>query len=1029
MADVPAFKTNLQTHIDWYDQNKENIAITTAAGFNFELVGKIFETDGPLEFGSLADLRLICSKAAAGTPLSEEMKVPRQKIQAKADKGASGGSGDIEDVGAAKGKGGNRAKSGGKGKGKGADKGNDENKPNNATFANKNRNNQNNNQPLASNNQYNNQPPPSNNQYNNQPPPSNNQYNNQAQPNYNQYGNQPQASNNQYGNQQASNQAGGGRFQNQNFTDGGSSGSNYAPPNVQGNNGASYQNNFNSVQYEQPMANFNGPQQPPVQSAMNANSNFSMHNSNNFAPNSYQQPYQNMQPGGRAPTANAKPPCEPPLKKQRTSSGTNSSNSQPTALPAGSVFELCQPFLGTGPQVQLDLSFFGEQHAWNQPYEWDTQVHGALYQMFGIPQFRHMQREIINASLSNKDIFVRMPTGGGKSLTYQLPPMISSRLAVCISPLISLMYDQVMQMEELGVPCGIIRGNNESSASENNDTYRRLQNRELLLVYVTPEMLTRSGKLQRILEDMGDYVGRFVIDEAHCLSQWGYDFRESYLELRKVRHIFPTVPILACSATATDEVMDDVARTLQMNNTQIFKSTLNRPNLQYLVLPKKKMKILDQIVDFIKSTWQNRVPSGIIYCLSRRECEKVAEELKLNYNLNAAYYHAEASADYRQQVQTQWMRNEIPIIVSTVAFGMGINKPDVEFVIHQTMPKTLEGYYQESGRAGRNGVKSICVVFYDFADKLRHDKMLTTDVQRGRLLDMIKYCETVHLCRRTLLEQYFDVNGASDVVCNLGMEICDNCAAAQNFGWDAYDYTVDAQCVVELVRAVNDNKLRGLTLLLLRDILSGSKGARVKNFLGYPHVGRYASGQANSLTGDEIIRFLRHLVCIKVLDEEIVTPANPAHAALYSYVIVGINANPGKVYFARKRKRAQQQQKQQAVVQQMQLNGLTQPQAGELRRRLKMLVDDISQREGRTTSMGCISQQGIDRVVEANPLPSNLQELSMCKTFNAERVANYGNHILECVRQFLLDFNLTHLVAPMQEPQNITITNFNGTNP
>eukprot|EP00397_Hematodinium_sp_SG-2012_P002299 GEMP01002305.1.p1 GENE.GEMP01002305.1~~GEMP01002305.1.p1 ORF type:complete len:1007 (+),score=171.93 GEMP01002305.1:181-3201(+) len=1002
MAVAPAFRTNLQAHIDWFTQNRDNLAVTQAACFDFVKVGIIFEARGPFEFGSLAGLRAICSKAAAGMPLSTEIKVPRQKMQAAKGQpiGGAPSHGDIEDIGVAKGRGNGKGKRATKnasapGKGtSGASKGNNEN---------------------ISNNTNNN---------------SNARYQNQQQP----------SSMNQYQNQQQ-------------YSVGGSSGSTCVPPSPFQ---AQRNNSYCGVQDQRPMNSLSGGQQPYLRNDAPQNQHQQPYFANNVPQNQQQQqPYltnsisQNQQQQQQPYIPNNVPHNQhqprqmynPPEKRQRVGGGNvqpiagvqPATGSAPATLSmqpaAESVFQLCQPFWGTGPRVELDVSFFGEQHSWNRPFEWDTQVRGAMFQIFGIPQFRHMQREIINASLSNKDVFVRMPTGGGKSLTYQLPPVINSRLAICISPLISLMMDQVMSMDELGVPCGVLRGNSDTSVNENNDTYRRLQNRELLLLYVTPEMLSRSGKLQRVLEDMGDYVGRFVIDEAHCLSQWGYDFRESYLELRKLRNLFPTVPILACSATATDQVMDDVARTLHMQNAQIFKTTLNRPNLQYFVLPKKKLKVLDQIVDFIKSTWKHRVPSGIIYCLSRRECEKVAEELKKTHRLNAAFYHAEATAEYRQNVQMRWMRNEIPIIVSTVAFGMGINKPDVEFVIHQTMPKTLEGYYQESGRAGRNGVKSICVIFYDYSDKTRHENMLKSDVpaQKERLLDMVKYCDTVHLCRRTLLEQYFDVNGASDVVCREGMEVCDNCAASLNYNWDAYDVTLEARCVVQLVTAVSDNKQRGLTLLVLKDVLIGSKAARVKNFLRYPHAGRYAKGQRAAFTDEEITRFLRHLICIKVLDEELFVPQGVGHAAPIAYIIVGPNFNHAPIYFPRKKPKVQQQQKQQPVVLQKQMNGLTQAQAGELKRRLKMLVDDISQREGRNTSMGCISQLGIDRLVEADQLPRDLQELSMCKTFNVQRVRDYGHQVLECLRQFLLDFNIEHLAAPnMHMQSDVTVTNLNA---
>jgi len=1195
------FRTNLEQHLQWFEQNKGNLKETHAAMFDFAKVGTIFEAKGPLICGTFAELKHIVSKVAQGASLSAEMKIPRAKMQpAKVEqsKGARPGEvKDMEDI-----LGGNKK---GKGKGTKGSKGNKGNKGNDIKYENEGgignnkggpthignvpfqassgnhvagHNNQNqpvNNNMQMGNNQMQNQPW-SNNQNqmgNNNQNPSLNQNNqmgnnNQHQPwnnnqtgnvqnqslnqnhmgnnqnnqsfgnnqmgnnnpnqpsnnpnqhhmggndqnqllnnnhmgtnqnqvvHNNQMGNNPPWNNqnqestmNQYGHSSSSNQMGDNNNQKQAWNN------NQNPPwGNQSSNHHQTGHNPNPHQQQQPWSGNQGGEQRRYEGGATASTPFSTavstvdttaaaaSSSSSAIPRALpwqqqqttstgqqqqqqqQQHYQQNQsvqsmvhnqqfhptqgvhtvnlmginsqlPGlhtqhmmnhnGAAPSSSSS--GMPPAKKQRT---------KEPSKPDPNMAALCKPFINTSKTIDFS-SLCGQQLNWQVPCQWDDAVNKALSGLFGISHFRPLQREIVNASIANKDVFVRMPTGGGKSLTYQLPPLVTERLAIIVSPLISLMQDQLMSLDELGVPCGMISSQNERN--QNDETYRKLSSRELLLLYVTPELIARSGKLQRMLLDMGDYVGRFVIDEAHCLSQWGYDFRDSYLELNKLRTVFPRAPILCCSATATDEVMSDVIQCLQMSNTQVFKTQLNRPNLEYMVLVKKKTKINEQIVDFIKQriqgTGSSRTPSGIIYCLARRECEKVAEELSTQYGLKCAYYHAEANLAYREEVQTRWMRNEIPIIVSTVAFGMGINKPDVEFVIHQTMPKTLEGYYQESGRAGRNGVKSICVIFYDYNDKSRLENMCTNETQRYRLLDMVQYCQTMHMCRRTMLEQYFDAQGGLNVACDLSMEMCDNCVANQSLSWEATDVTREVQSICELV--VKSNKR--LTLIQLKDILAGSTNRKSKNLgnnIGVGNAGNlFGKGSSITMTGDEIIRLLRHLCCIKVLAEELVKNDNVQYAGVIGYMILGPNPYQSPIYFPRKKTcvaGAIQQPVRPQMTQmmtQIQNNGLQVVQALELKRRLKMLVDDISQREGRCTAMGCIPQVGLDRLVEMCPLPRSLEDLAAIKTFTLNRIQAYGMQVLECLRQFLIDFNCLHLAEPHLPTQNnVLVTEMNYQN-
>lgn len=503
-------------------------------------------------------------------------------------------------------------------------------------------------------------------------------------------------------------------------------------------------------------------------------------------------------------------------------------------------------------------------------HKWSSEVKQKLTERFHLRGFRQNQLEAINATLGGKDAFVLMPTGGGKSLCYQLPAIIRSGttrgVTIVISPLLSLMEDQVEHLKKLGIQAFLINGevpkpykNMVMSALE-----ERVPEEYVELLYVTPEMVTKSEAILSRLASLHrrGKLARIVIDEAHCVSQWGHDFRPDYKELGGVRARFPGVPIMALTATATENVKVDVLHNLGMKGCEQYTQSFNRPNLTYEVRPKPKHEeMMESIVEIITKKYKGQ--TGIIYALSRKNCEKVAEELYTRYKIKACHYHAALKPVEKKQVQQDWQAGKWQVIVATIAFGMGIDKANVRFVIHQTMPKSLEGYYQETGRAGRDGKLSGCYLYYGYQDTTVLRKFIEDgegspeqkDRQRSMLNRMSQFCENKVDCRRVEVLAYFgerfqkeDCNGT-----------CDNCSSTSVY--EAIDRSKETRIALSIVQELH---AENLTLVNYADIMRGNRSAKINSF-NLDKMSLY--GQVKHLRKNEVEALLYRLVSENALKE------------------------------------------------------------------------------------------------------------------------------------------------------------------
>jgi ATP-dependent DNA helicase RecQ len=445
----------------------------------------------------------------------------------------------------------------------------------------------------------------------------------------------------------------------------------------------------------------------------------------------------------------------------------------------------------------------------------------SLRRVFGYGAFRGPQEEIINASMGGDDVVALMPTGAGKSICFQIPAIALQQLVVVVSPLIALMKDQVDGLRLQGVRAAMI--NSGQNLNENREVMSALAAGQVNLLYAAPERLMQSAFLERV-SSAG--VRIIAIDEAHCISQWGHDFRREYSRLGELRSRLPDVPMLALTATATPETMDDIEKQLHLRNPRRFISSFDRPNINYAIVPKQKAA--DQIVEFVRSREDD---SGIVYAMTRREVEKITADLK-RAGISAEGYHGGMAASVRSRVQEGFLREDVRVIVATIAFGMGIDKSNVRYVLHANMPKSIEGYYQETGRAGRDGLPSEAALLYSRADLMRCLSLVSDGdpsyakvaKQKARL--MAEFAESVTCRRKTLLEYFGEKHGG-----NCGN--CDVCVDAPK----SDDVT---DLAVMLFRCMHDTGQKFGEAYVIK-VLVGSRDSRILE-LGHDRLSTYGSG-------------------------------------------------------------------------------------------------------------------------------------------------------------------------------------------
>ncbi|OWM65022.1 mediator of RNA polymerase II transcription subunit 34 isoform X1 [Punica granatum] len=639
------------------------------------------------------------------------------------------------------------------------------------------------------------------------------------------------------------------------------------------------------------------------------------------------------------------------------------------------ILEACEAPSGStqdGPSTSVE--------DWSGSFEWDALADDVRFNIFGISEYRANQREIVNAVMSGRDVLVIMAAGGGKSLCYQLPAVLRDGVALVVSPLLSLIQDQVMGLAALGIPAFMLTST--TGKEDEKFIYRALEKGEgeLKILYVTPEKISKSKRFMSKLEKC-HHAGRLsliAIDEAHCCSQWGHDFRPDYKNLGILKTQFPKVPVVALTATATHKVQLDLMEMLQIPKCVKFVSTVNRPNLFYMVREKSSVAkvVVDEIAEFIRESYPNN-ESGIVYCFSRRECEQVAKELR-DRGVSADYYHADMDVHAREKVHMRWSNSKLQVIVGTVAFGMGINKPDVRFVIHHSLSKSMETYYQESGRAGRDGLPSECLLYFRAADGPRQSSMVFYENSGlQNLYDIVRYCQSKRQCRRGAFFRHF-AEALQD--CN-GM--CDNCAFSNEV--KEIDVSEHAKLVVSLLQEVRENDQR-LTMLQLVD-----KMKTMQKELGA------------DLKKEELEQLVLNLILDRVLKEEFQHTAYSTNA----YVTVGPLAR--QVLQGKRAVKLEILSKQKNVVGNNKSAKRSLTTSG-LEFKLDELRKELSSIDGGIFPHSVLSTQQISMISAKRP--SSLEELE--SIIGKVKTQRYGSKILEEVEKYA-----------NSDPQDINLPNQN----
>lgn len=485
-------------------------------------------------------------------------------------------------------------------------------------------------------------------------------------------------------------------------------------------------------------------------------------------------------------------------------------------------------------------------------------IDGALKQFWGYDGLRPLQREVIDASLVGKDAVVVMPTGGGKSLCFQIPPLVDGRLTVVISPLISLMKDQVDALRLIGYPAAALHS--AVPEIEVGGIYRDLRIGSIKLLYVSPERMLTGAMIATLQNaDNGRGVARFAIDEAHCISQWGHDFRPEYRRLVEVRQTFPGAAVHALTATATPRVQRDIGMQLGFRKAQLFVGGFDRPNLTYRIVPKN-----DPIRQIAEAVRQFEIDASIVYCISRKDTERIAGALA-SLGIKAEAYHAGLEAEHRKRISEEFAQERVQVVVATVAFGMGIDRSNVRCVIHESMPRSIEAYQQETGRAGRDGLPSECLMLYAPNDYVRWERLITDSSAPDQLPHQIAMIEEVRRfandtkCRHAFLSEYFGQkyeapNGENCDACDLCLE-----------GWQVVpDSSKKAHQIIATVADLEQRHSDlGFGARHIAEVLAGSDTKGIRRF---GHEGLRAYGKMKGFTVDKIATWVTQLVDLNLLE-------------------------------------------------------------------------------------------------------------------------------------------------------------------
>lgn len=604
-----------------------------------------------------------------------------------------------------------------------------------------------------------------------------------------------------------------------------------------------------------------------------------------------------------------------------------------------------------------------------------------LQKVFGYNDFRHNQQQIIEHVLAGKDAVVLMPTGGGKSLCYQVPALCLPGVTIVVSPLIALMKDQVDALKINGIKAEFL--NSTQSGSEQAYIMQELRNNSLKLLYVAPEKLMGGGaSFIQFLKEIN--VSLFAIDEAHCISQWGHDFRPEYLILGQLKDQFKNIPVIALTATADALTKDDIIDKLAFTNYKVFENSFNRPNIYYYVKPKK-----NYYGELVKYLQDHKNDSGIIYCLSRTGTEQLAESLQED-GFNAAAYNAGLEKNIRDERQDKFLRDDIKIMVATIAFGMGINKSNVRFVIHADLPKNIEGYYQETGRAGRDGLHSEAILFYGAGDVIKLKSFARVDGNEAqtkillqKLDKMAKLCE-IKSCRRKYILNYFGEDAP---------DYCGSCDTCLNKP-DLKEATIIAQKILSTVARVNES----FGMRYIVDVLRGSNSEKMRE----EHKQLKVYGIGKDLPKEEWLHYtkeLMHYGYLQQTDTEfpVLKLTEKSQPVLYKGEKVYLSA-PVQTVIA----------KEPVIYQQH-------PYEKELFENLKQLRNKIAHEENVPAYIIFSDSSLLDL---ATYLPLTQSDLPKISGFGAYKVEKYGRPFLEVIQDFCNSNNLEsriHLKQPKRE--------------